>query len=675
MNTGIESLFADPENLDSGDVLLRALTRMFAETSNSPALLQPGRVPGSGGPNLQDRYRALVEQIPAVIFMAPLDGGLGEAYVSPQIEQAIGFRQEEWLGDPVLWYRQIHPDDKARWSAEAAQMLMTGNTLKSTYRVLSRDGRVIWFRCEVRIMRMNNGQPWFIHGVGFDVTDLKQTEESLQHERNFVSAILDTVGALVLVLDPEGHIIRWNRACEHITGYSSGELQDKYVWDIFMLPDDPRRFQLMLREAQTADAPSQHEANLLTRKGEQRLIAWSGAILPRRSGDPVYTIVTGIDITERKRLEQRELERQAAKVDETLDLLQRLIDSMSEGLLLLDPSGRIVRTNRAASQILRRKLQPIVGLRISDIFVNKEVPTSPFDPRFAAKGSFYLETGLQLVDGNAFPASLSCVRVNDKEDHITGLLLVVQDITERKQSEEMLRRTEKLATAGRLAASIAHEINNPLESVTNLLYLMKKNPSKVERYLELAIQELSRVIHISKQTLGFYRDTTVPVSVDIADLLENVLYLYTRRLESRDIRLETKFDRQANILAFAGEIRQVFSNLISNALDAMPSGGRLILKVICGHSWKDPQVPGIHVTVADTGMGIAPEHKKNIFEAFYTTKTDIGTGLGLWVTQGIIQKHKGSIRFRSTTRPGNSGTVFSVFLPQGEQDACEPTAS
>jgi signal transduction histidine kinase len=280
-----------------------------------------------------------------------------------------------------------------------------------------------------------------------------------------------------------------------------------------------------------------------------------------------------------------------------------------------------------------------------------------------------------LVDGNAFPASLSCVRVNDKEDHITGLLLVVQDITERKQSEEMLRRTEKLATAGRLAASIAHEINNPLESVTNLLYLMKKNPSKVERYLELAIQELSRVIHISKQTLGFYRDTTVPVSVDIADLLENVLYLYTRRLESRDIRLETKFDRQANILAFAGEIRQVFSNLISNALDAMPSGGRLILKVICGHSWKDPQVPGIHVTVADTGMGIAPEHKKNIFEAFYTTKTDIGTGLGLWVTQGIIQKHKGSIRFRSTTRPGNSGTVFSVFLPQGEQDACEPTAS
>src|SRR5271155_6171179 len=163
-------------------------------------------------------YRALVEQIPAVIFMAYLDRGVGEAYVSPQIEASLGFSQEEWLEDPIRWYRQIHPDDKQRWSVEAAQMFLSGTALRSAYRVLARDGRVVWFHCEAKMIRRSDGRPWFIHGVGFDITDLKKTEEALQEERNVVSAILDTVGALVVVLDPAGRIMRFNRACERSTG-------------------------------------------------------------------------------------------------------------------------------------------------------------------------------------------------------------------------------------------------------------------------------------------------------------------------------------------------------------------------------------------------------------------------------------------------------------------------
>ncbi len=146
-------------------------------------------------PNLEARYRALVEQIPAVVFMAYLDRGIGEAYVSPQIEAALGFSQEEWLEDPVRWYSHIHPDDKQRWSTEAAEMFLTGNPLRSAYRVVARDGRVIWFHCEAKMIRKEDGEPWFIHGVGFDITDLKRTEEALQEERNVVSAILHTVGA------------------------------------------------------------------------------------------------------------------------------------------------------------------------------------------------------------------------------------------------------------------------------------------------------------------------------------------------------------------------------------------------------------------------------------------------------------------------------------------------
>jgi len=193
-------------------------------------------------------YRALVEQIPAVIFMAHLDRGIGEAYVSPQIEASLGFSQEEWLEDPIRWYQQIHPDDKQRWSVEAAQMFLSGTPLRSAYRVIARDGRVVWFHCEAKMIRKKSGRPWFIHGIGFDITELKQVEEELQQERNVASAILHTVGSLVVVLDPQGRIVRFNRACEQVTGYSFAEVEGKYLWDLCVVPEEAGRFKLIVEQ-------------------------------------------------------------------------------------------------------------------------------------------------------------------------------------------------------------------------------------------------------------------------------------------------------------------------------------------------------------------------------------------------------------------------------------------
>jgi PAS domain S-box-containing protein len=259
-------------------------------------------------PNLEARYRALVEQIPAVVFMAYLDRGIGEAYVSPQIEKALGFSQEEWLEDPVRWYSHIHPDDKQRWSIEAAEMFLTGNPLRSAYRVVARDGRVIWFHCEAKMIRKENGEPWFIHGVGFDITDLKRTEEALQEERNVVSAILHTVGALVVVLDPEGRIIRCNRACEQTTGYSLKEVVGQKIWDLFMVPEEVDRFRSVFQQLSTDQHASDYEGYLVKRDGSRRWIAWSSTVLPGNDGTPTYIIATGIDITERKHLEKTILE-------------------------------------------------------------------------------------------------------------------------------------------------------------------------------------------------------------------------------------------------------------------------------------------------------------------------------------------------------------------------------
>jgi PAS domain S-box-containing protein len=259
-------------------------------------------------PNLEARYRALVEQIPAVVFMAYLDRGIGEAYVSPQIEASLGFSQEEWLEDPVRWYSQIHPDDKQRWSSEAAEMFLTGKPLRSAYRVVARDGRVIWFHCEAKMIRKPNGEPWFIHGVGFDITDLKRTEEALQEERNVVSAILHTVGALVVVLDPEGRIIRLNRAGEQTSGYSYAEVAGQKIWDRFMVPEEVDRFKSDFQQLCADQLPREYEGILVKRDGARRLIAWSSTVLPGKDGTPTYIIATGIDVTERKHLEKTILE-------------------------------------------------------------------------------------------------------------------------------------------------------------------------------------------------------------------------------------------------------------------------------------------------------------------------------------------------------------------------------
>jgi PAS domain S-box-containing protein len=245
--------------------------------------------------NSDAKYQTLIEQLPAVVFMAYLDRGIGEAYVNPRIEEMLGFSQAEWLEDPVRWYHQIHPDDQRRWSIEAADMFLTGRPLRSAYRVLARDGRVVWFQCEAKMVRRDDGRPWFIHGVAFDITELKQTEQTLQEERNVVSAILDTVGALVVVLGPEGRIMRSNRACERISGYAADAMRGRPFGELFSMPGDL---------AERRD----FESDLITADSARRRIAWSTTTLPGTGAAPACVIATGIDITDRKRTEEAILE-------------------------------------------------------------------------------------------------------------------------------------------------------------------------------------------------------------------------------------------------------------------------------------------------------------------------------------------------------------------------------
>jgi PAS domain S-box-containing protein len=248
----------------------------------------------------------------------------------------------------------------------------------------------------------------------------------------------------------------------------------------------------------------------------------------------------------------------------------------------------------------------------------------------------------------------------DGSGKLVRMVGIVMDVTQRKLAEDALRRSEKLAAAGRLAASIAHEINNPLEAITNLLYLANSDiaPESAKSYIDMAQKELARVSNIATQTLRFYRQTTAPTPTKISDLMESVLNMYHNRLYSANIRVVRDYRPAPEIKCLPGEIRQVLANLVGNSLDAMSKGGKLHLRIRGTNHGS-----GVQVTVADTGSGIPSGVLPHIFEPFVTTKESTGTGLGLWVSSEIVQKHSGTIKVRSRREHGKNGTVFTIYFP------------
>jgi signal transduction histidine kinase len=242
-------------------------------------------------------------------------------------------------------------------------------------------------------------------------------------------------------------------------------------------------------------------------------------------------------------------------------------------------------------------------------------------------------------------------------------------LAQRVIAEEALRTSEKLAVVGRLAASVAHEINNPLESVVNLLYLIEQSSSLHESkaYTHTAMSELARVSEIVTQTLKFHRQNSKPVMVQVNEIVDSALILYQARLSSAQIVIQRDFRECRPILARAGELRQLIVNLVGNAVDAMARGGTLKIRISNTCERRNGARPGIRLTIADTGSGIHPDIKKRLFQPFVSTKGDLGTGLGLWVSSGIVQKHGGSIQVRSSALSPVTGTVFSVFLPSQPQ--------
>jgi PAS domain S-box-containing protein len=265
--------------------------------------------------------------------------------------------------------------------------------------------------------------------------------------------------------------------------------------------------------------------------------------------------------------------------------------------------------------------------------------------------------------------------IEGRKGRVARILGITSDITDRRREEEALRRSEKLAAAAKLAATLAHEMNNPLEALTNLLYLTRQDDGlkrETRELLRLADEQLSRVNYVAKQTLGFYGELTAQ-TVDVVEAMENTLVMYQSRIAAKQVCIEKKYESDGMVKALAGELRQAFSTLLANAIDASPAGAELILRIQPDTLPDDKRTLAVRIEVEDFGPGIPPAVQPHIFEPFFTTKLYVGTGLGLWITKQIAHKRGGSIEFRSNCEPGKNGTCFSLILPasRGMAEAAE----
>ena len=338
--------------------------------------------------------------------------------------------------------------------------------------------------------------------------------------------------------------------------------------------------------------------------------------------------------------------------------LSALIEASPVGIIRFRQDRTIASWSAAAERLLGWKAEEIIGHPLP-VAPNSTHDWSELVAKLAGGASLvHVETKQVRKDGSIMEALVSGAPIRNATGSEKEFIGVIADSTELKLAKEALIRTEKLSAAGRLAASIAHEINNPLEAVTNLLYLARTSRDQTQEFLAMADEELARVTYLTKQTLGFYRDDGAPSVVDISALVESVLNIYQSKLKGKQMRVVKELRAQTEISTVAGEVRQVLSNLVANAIDAAPGQGVITIRSKLARA-NGSGVPGIQVTVADNGSGIDAALKAKIWEPFFTTKKDVGTGLGLWVSKQIIEKHGGSIRFRSNQH----GTLFMVFLP------------
>jgi PAS domain S-box-containing protein len=520
---------------------------------------------------------------------------------------------------------------------------VTGGTWDLETQIRRADGEVRWIWARGRVQPVEKGQTARMVGTVMDITERKQAERRIARLASFPELspypIFEAdLGGTITYVNPAA---RRRFPTLEDAGTAHPLLKD-WSWVAESLKSAPE--QTLMREVES-DGLDYFQT-----------LYYSPMLGVARS----YFA----DITERKQAE-RALRASEKRWATTLQ-------SIGDAVISTDASGNIEFMNEVAQRLTGWQWTEARGRELNEVFdiVHETTRIKPESPvakviRLGKVVGLANHTVLIGRGGRETPIDDSAAPIRDHEGRIEGVVLVFHDVTEQRLTEKALRESDRLATTGKLAATIAHEIHNPLDAVGNLLYLIgqESRDDTTREYASMASQELVRITQLTQQMLTFQREATQPVPVKIGDILENVIALYERKIKSAGIQLQQQVDFDKDILGLPGELRQMFANLLGNAIEAVGTRrGTITLRAYSSQDWWSRR-PGLRVVVADNGPGIPAEVRAKIFEPFFTTKGESGTGLGLWIASDILRKYDGTIQLRSSTQGGYSGTCFSVFLP------------
>ncbi len=549
---------------------------------------------------------------------------------------------------------RVHPDDRQGLQDSIAAAAASGIGYTIEYRVLRPDGEIFWLLTRAHIQRTVDGSPTRILGIALDISALKKAEEAEREARNQVLSLVENVSASFLAVDRQWRFTYVNSRVLQQSGKSREQLIGRVIWDTFPA-------------AMSSQFYPEYQRVMQDRVASRFLMSWQGPggtcfwydVHAFPTSDGMAAVVH--DITELKRSET-ELRATAERLQLAhraggiatweWDFIHRRLHWSDE---LYELTGIPKTVPPSVENLLRYVHEEdveSVGTSFERQAETAENPEPVWEYRMIGpdgRWRWVVARGKLFRDENGVPQKM---------------LGVVADVTERKLAEAALRKSEKLAATGRLAATISHEINNPLEAITNLLYLSLRDtelPDRVRQYLTDAEDELKRVAGIVRQTLGFYRESRTLRRTNLSELVRAVLHLYRKRFESKHVRLITEFDMSLSVPIHEGEIKQVVTNFVSNALDAAPVGGVIHARVL-------EEEDTAHIAIEDDGPGISEQSRQHLFEPFFTTKINIGTGLGLWISKEIADKHGGTISVETSTDEAHHGTKFTLSLPVKEQD-------
>ncbi len=615
------------------------------------------------------KLRGLAQVCPDFFFTTRADGWTD--WVSPKFYEHTGAPQGG--GDGLTWADYLHSDDREKSARKWAAAVKRGDPFEAEHRFRGRDGVYRWFRSRATPIRNAKGEIERWVGIGSDIHNQKQAEAALRESERKFKDLAEAIPHSVWITSVEGFAEYSNRRWLKLTGLSMEESLG-HGWLSAIHPDDAAHTMARWEEAAALGKTFEAEYRIKTADGTYRWQLARGVCHKSDNGHSDKWFGTCTDIHDHKIAMEVLRDREDALRQQQL-VLASLIETTPSYIFMKDPQGRYIFINSYAANAVGKTPEEIIGKDDTFLFPPssaRQIMEKERELMASGHSDVYEEI---LPVGGELRRMLSSKNVcRDSDGAVIGLVGISRDITELRQAQEAVISSELNSAGARMAHALAHEINNPLAAITNSLYLLQHGTTAfpADALLNSSQDALARITKITRQMIGLYNRNAPPRRMKVQEVLEDAIASMDSHIRSKAIRFEKRLDN----CEFGGietDVRQLVSTLLENAVEQ--SNGLIKIRLFNLRSFMGRPMVGFRLLISDNGPGIQPSLRKRLFEPFFSTKPERGRGLGLWVARGIVEKYGGSIRLRSSTKEGASGTCVCVCLPALASGRSAPDAT